>query len=56
MRASGNGRLIKLYRGLVKEFHLFRTHGLVQRDLLLELNCEHRDIVAAIKSGDGLQA
>src|SRR5215470_6056465 len=56
VRATGNARLIKLYRGLVKEFHLFRTHGLVQRDSLLESNREHRDIVAAVTSGDGLQA
>ena len=56
VRATGNGRLIKLYRGLVKEFHLFRTHGLVQRASLLESNREHREIVAALKAKDGLQA
>src|SRR5262245_39201210 len=56
VRATGNARLIKLYRGLVKEFHLFRTHGLVQRDSLLESNREHRDIVAALKAKDGPQA
>jgi DNA-binding GntR family transcriptional regulator len=56
VRATGNARLIKLYRGLVKEFHLFRTHGLVQRASLLESNREHREIVAALKAKDGLQA
>ena len=56
VRATGNARLIKLYRGLVKEFHLFRTHGLVQRASLLESNREHREIVVALKAKDGLQA
>ena len=50
VRCTGNARLMKLYRGLVKEFHLFRTHGLVQRGALLESNKEHRDIVIALKS------
>lgn len=56
VRATGNARLTRLYRGLVKEFHLFRTHGLVQRASLLESNREHRDIVAALQARDGLQA
>jgi len=56
VRATGNARLLKLYRGLVKEFHLFRTHGLVQRASLLESNREHRDIVAALKARDVVQA
>jgi DNA-binding GntR family transcriptional regulator len=52
VRSTENTRLIKLYRGLVKEFHLFRTHGLVQRGALLQSNREHREIVAAIKAKD----
>ena len=56
VRATGNGRLLKLYRGLVKEFHLFRRHGLVQRGALLESNREHRDIVAAIAARDSLRS
>ncbi|HVJ44076.1 MAG TPA: FCD domain-containing protein [Dongiaceae bacterium] len=56
VRATGNGRLVKLYRGLVKEFHLFRTHGLVQRDALLESNREHRDILAALQAQDALRS
>ena len=36
----------------MKEFHLFRTHGLVQRGALLQSNREHREIVAALKSKD----
>lgn len=50
VRSTGNSRLIKLYRGFVKEFHLFRVHGLVQRGALLESNAEHREIVAALKA------
>jgi len=45
-----------MYRGLVKEFHLFRSHGLVQRDALLASNQEHREIVTALKSGDPRQS
>lgn len=56
VRATGNGRLMKLYRGLVKEFHLFRSHGLVQRDALLESNREHRDILAALEARDALRS
>lgn len=52
VRATGNMRLIKLYRGLVNEFRLFRSHGLVQRGALLVSNSEHRDIVAALKLRD----
>lgn len=52
VRSTDNTRLIKLYRGLVKEFHLFRTHGLVQRGALLQSNREHREIVAALKARD----
>jgi DNA-binding GntR family transcriptional regulator len=50
VRSTGNGRLVKMYRALVKEFHLFRTHGLVQRSALLESNCEHREILDALKA------
>jgi DNA-binding GntR family transcriptional regulator len=53
VRSTGNSRLIKLYRGCVKEFHLFRVHGLVQRGALLQSNEEHREIVDALKSGHG---
>ena len=34
----------------MKEFHLFRGHGLLQRDALLASNREHREIVAALKA------
>ena len=53
VNATGNGRLIKMYRDLVKAFRLFRTHGLVEQDALMASNTEHRAIVEAIKSRDG---
>jgi DNA-binding GntR family transcriptional regulator len=49
VRLTNNSRLTKLYRGFVKEFHLFRVHGLVQRGALLQSNEEHREIVNALK-------
>jgi len=52
VRSTENTRLIKLYGSLVKEFHLFRAHGLVQRGSLLQSNREHREIVVALKSKD----
>jgi DNA-binding GntR family transcriptional regulator len=52
VRATGNTRLIRLYRGLVKEFQMFRSHGVTQGDALLQSNEEHREIVSALKSGD----
>jgi len=36
-----------MYRALVKEFHLFRTRGLVQRGVLLESN---RKVLEALKA------
>ena len=45
LQQTGNSRLIKSYRSLVKEFQLFRTHGLVQGDALRELNQEHHAIL-----------
>ena len=51
-RSSGNTRLTKLYRGLVKEFQLFRVHAIVQQGSLLASNQEHREIVLALKAGD----
>lgn len=52
VRATFNARLIKLYRGLVKEFQLFRANGLVERGSLIESNREHREIVNALKARD----
>jgi DNA-binding GntR family transcriptional regulator len=47
-----NSRLIKAYRALVKEFHLFRSHGLVQRDAQRLSNEEHRAILEALEARD----
>src|SRR5690348_16980462 len=52
VEATGNSRLIKTYRGLLKEFQLFRTHGLVQQDALVASNKEHRAIVDALARHD----
>jgi DNA-binding GntR family transcriptional regulator len=52
VRSSGNARLTKLYRGLVKEFQLFRVHATVQPGSLVASNREHREIVLALKAGD----
>lgn len=52
LQLTGNSRLIKSYRSLVKEFQLFRTHGLVQSDALKESNAEHRAILIALEHRD----
>lgn len=52
LQLTGNSRLIKSYRSLVKEFQLFRTHGLVQSDALKESNHEHHAILAALERRD----
>lgn len=53
VNATGNSRLIKMYRDLVKAFRLFRTHGLVDQGALMASNIEHRAIVEALKARDG---
>lgn len=52
VEATGNSRLIKSYRSLVKEFQLFRTHGLVQQEALMDSSVEHRAIVEALTARD----
>ena len=56
LQLTGNSRLIKSYRSLVKEFQLFRTHGLVQSDALKESNHEHHAILAALEQRDATAA
>ena len=56
VRWAGNGRLTKTYRGLVKEFQLYRAHGLVQADALLTSHKEHQAIVAALAARDAQAA
>ncbi|HEX9809389.1 MAG TPA: GntR family transcriptional regulator, partial [Alphaproteobacteria bacterium] len=53
VEATGNGRLVRMHQGLVKEFRLFRLHGLVQRRALVASNRDHRAIVAALEARDG---
>jgi DNA-binding GntR family transcriptional regulator len=51
-----NQRLIDDYFRLIKELHLFRAQGLLHGGGLEVSNSEHRQIVAALKSGDPIAA
>ena len=53
---SENQRLIDDYFRLIKELHLFRAQGLLHGGGLEVSNSEHRQIVAALKSGDPVAA
>lgn len=53
---ANNRRLERLYRGLVKELHLFRRKGLLQRGSMRISNEEHRLIVQAIADRDPIAA
>ncbi len=53
---AGNRRLERLYRSLVKELHLFRRKGLLQRGSMAISNAEHRQIVSAIAERDPIAA
>ena len=46
--ATGLSGLVRLYRGLIKELHLFRRKGLLQEGSMKISNAEHRQIVNAI--------
>lgn len=56
LQLTGNSRLIKSYRALIKEFQLFRTHGLVQPNALRESNEEHHAILDALERRDSTAA
>ena len=56
MALANNRRLERLYRGLVKELHLFRRKGLLQRGSMKISNEEHRQIVEAIADRDSIAA
>jgi DNA-binding GntR family transcriptional regulator len=56
LQLTGNRRLIKNYRALIKEFQLFRTHGLVQPNALRESNQEHHAILDALQRRDSAAA
>lgn len=49
---AGNRRLARLYRGLVKELHLFRRKGLLEADNMRISNEEHRQVLAALAKRD----
>lgn len=53
---ASNRRLERLYRSLVKELHLFRRKGLLQRGSMRISNEEHRQIVQAIADRDPIAA
>jgi len=53
---ANNRRLERLYRSLVKELHLFRRKGLLQRGSMAISNAEHKQIVAAIAERDPIAA
>lgn len=50
--STGNSRLVRMYRALVKEFHLFRAHSLVQAEAQRASNEEHRTILEALRARD----
>jgi DNA-binding GntR family transcriptional regulator len=56
LQLTGNSRLIRSYRALIKEFQLFRTHGLVQPNALRESNEEHHAILDALERRDSAAA
>lgn len=53
---ASNRRLDRLYRGLVKELHLFRRKGLLQQGSMRISNEEHRQIFEAIAARDPIAA
>lgn len=53
---ANNRRLERLYKGLIKELHLFRRRGLLQSGSMRISNEEHRQIVEAIASRDPVLA
>lgn len=53
---ASNRRLDRLYRGLVKELHLFRRKGLLQQGSMRISNEEHRQILEAIAARDPIAA
>ncbi len=54
---SAMQRAAVIYRGIVKEMHLFRRRGLLRNVPNLEESlAEHRAVVRAVEDGDGQQA
>lgn len=52
LAATGNRRLMAIYRELINELHLLRRRGLSTAGALHESNHEHRDLLQAITAGD----
>ena len=50
--STGNGTLVKEYKGFVNKLHLARARGLVQAGGLSVSNREHREMVDALASGN----
>lgn len=53
---ANNRRLERLYKGLIKELHLFRRKGLLQSGSMRISNEEHRQIVQSIDARDPIAA
>ena len=53
---ANNRRLERLYKGLVRELHLFRRKGLLQLGSMRISNEEHRQIVQSIDARDPIAA
>jgi DNA-binding GntR family transcriptional regulator len=56
LRGAGNERLNSEYQKLIKELHLFRARGLLHGGGLTVSNEEHREIVAALRRHDAIDA
>jgi DNA-binding GntR family transcriptional regulator len=52
MDFAENDRLWALCDGLVKELHLYRSRSLLEGGRLRVSNCEHRQILTALESGN----
>lgn len=52
VQSTRNSRLVKLYRGLVKEFRLFRSYAPATGEVAHQSNAEHRNIVKALRARD----
>lgn len=50
--ASGNQRLMELYRNLHVHLHIMRVHYFRQLEAALQVNSDHRAIIDAIRAGD----
>ena len=56
LEMTGSQRLTAMYSSLVKELHLFRRKGLIQRGSMDVSNAEHEFILQAITAKDPIRA